>query len=151
MVAAFYRLTIDMRLLNLITQTDNQPMPNIADVIDRFFGNKHFTGHDVQDAFWAVPLAPCDRFKTAFETQNMLLEWLVIPQGCKNGAVMFARVVAHYFDDAGNDIDKYQVDIFVHSPNIVSHLRANEVVYERSRTAGLCFKLSKSHFYYSRH
>jgi hypothetical protein len=150
LVAAFYRLTIDMRLLNIITKDDLHPMPRIADVIDRFFGNKHFTGHDVQDAFWAVPLADCDRHKTAFETQNMLLEWMVIPQGCKNGAVMFARVVSHYFGDVMPDIDKYQDDIFVHSKNIAKHLIANQVVYDRARLAGLCFSLNKSHFNYYR-
>ena len=105
-VGKFYRLTIDMRLLNAITKKDEGGLPLIADCIDRFHGNRYFSHHDVQDAFWAVSLAPCDRHNSAFQTLNHLLEWQAIPQGCKNGATMFARIAAHYFSNLPDDIDK---------------------------------------------
>ena len=73
-VSRFYRLTIDMRLLNQITLDDQHPLPKLMDVIDRFYGNKHFVSHDVQDAFWAVPLKESDRHKTVFEILYHLLE-----------------------------------------------------------------------------
>jgi hypothetical protein len=142
-VSKFYRMTIDMRLLNIITEADLHPLPRVADCLDRFYNNNNFSSHDVQDAFWAVPLAECDRHKTAFETLNHLLEWLVIPQGCKNGATMFARVVTHYFADMHEDIDKYQDDIFIHSKDSASHMARHEEVMDRARTARLCFSKEK--------
>jgi hypothetical protein len=71
-VSKFYRMTIDMCLLNIITEADRHPLPRVADCLDRFYNNNYFSSHDVQDAFWAVPLAECDRHKTAFETLNHL-------------------------------------------------------------------------------
>ena len=54
-VARFYRLTIDMRLLNEITVDDQHLLPKLMDIIDRFYGNRHFASHDVQDAFCSTP------------------------------------------------------------------------------------------------
>jgi hypothetical protein len=120
------------------------------DVIDRFYGNKHFASHDVQDAFWAVPLKESDRHKTAFEILHHLLEWNVIPQGCKNGAVMFARVVATYFGNLSEGISHYQDDLFVHNSGIRAHLADHRKLFDRAREASMVFSLRKSHFNYHR-
>jgi hypothetical protein len=149
-VSRFYRLTIDMRLLNQITVDDQHPLPKLMDVIDRFYGNKHFASHDVQDAFWAVPLKESDRHKTAFEILHHLLEWNVIPQGCKNGAVMFARVVAAYFGNLSEGIGHYQDDLFVHNNSIRAHLADHRKLFDRAREASMVFSLRKSHFNYHR-
>ena len=63
---------------------------------------------------------------------------------------MFARVVAHYFADMHEDIDKYQDDIFIHSKDSASHMIRHEEVFDRARLARLCFSLKKSHFNYRR-
>jgi hypothetical protein len=139
-----------MRLLNQITVDDQHPLPKLADILDRFYGHRHFASHDVQDAFWAVPLAEEHRHKTAFETLNHLLEWCVIPQGCKNGAVMFARVVARYFGNLSKNISHYQDDLFVRGKNIKEHLDSHRLLFERAREASMVFSLRKSHFNYHR-
>ena len=72
LVAAFYRLTVDLRLLNSVTVPDAQPMPRIEDILNSFVGNEFFSCFDVKDAFWTVLLAVADRHKTAFATHNML-------------------------------------------------------------------------------
>ncbi len=57
-----------------------------------------------------MPLKDSDRHKTAFEILHYLLEWNVIPQGCKNGTVMFTLVVATYFGNFSEG--HYQDDLF---------------------------------------
>ena len=93
LVCQFYRVTGDLRMLNSVTVPDMQPMPRLIDVLDSFGRDSHFSAFDLQDGFWCILLHIDDRHKTAFATHNMLLEWTVNPQGSKNGAVVFARVI----------------------------------------------------------
>ena len=96
-VSEFYRLTVNLKMLNAVTVADAQPMPLCKDVLDEFAGCNHFSGMDLKDAFWTVPLHPDDRHKTAFATHDMLLQWCVCPQGSKNGATVFARIIQSIF------------------------------------------------------
>ena len=66
MIAGFYRLCVDLRLLNAVTVSDAHPMPKVIDIFNEFAGSSHFTAFDVTDAFWSVCLAVQDRHKTAF-------------------------------------------------------------------------------------
>jgi len=86
-IGTFYRCTIDLTPLNKVTISDEHPMPNCMDIIDRFQGCNHFTSADACDAFWLCELDERDRFKTAFQTSERLMEWNVMPQGHKNSAV----------------------------------------------------------------
>ena len=92
-IGQFYRLTIDLRLLNAITVLDGHPLPNIQDILNQMFGCVHFSAFDIKDAFWSIIVAPHDRHKFAFSTHDELLQWIVVPQGSKGGATFFARVV----------------------------------------------------------
>ena len=87
-VATFYRLTLDLRLLNNIMIADVHPMPQTADVINQLRGKTHYSCFDSQDAFWCMKLAEQDRYKTAFATHNGHYHWRVMPQGGKNCAVV---------------------------------------------------------------
>ena len=69
-VATFYRMTVDMRLLNAATITDKHPMPRAIDVINSMQGMSYFSCGDIMDAFWGIKLAEIDRHKTAFATHD---------------------------------------------------------------------------------
>jgi len=60
-VADFYRLTVNLKLLNAVTIPDAHPMPVCADVIAEFSGDSHFTSMDMKDAFWCLPVCAADR------------------------------------------------------------------------------------------
>lgn len=106
---------MDFRCLNDITVPDQFPMPNTQDVIDRFTGCSYFSTFDLADAFFLVKLAEADRYKTAFSTHNMLLQWMSMPQGAKNSAVFFSRVMAKEFSDRPATVDPFQDDLSVHA------------------------------------
>ena len=78
----------------------------------------------------------------------MLLQWTVCPQGSKNGATVFARVVQSMFQGAPDTISVYQDDIFNHRKNIADHLKGMEFIFERLRKKGLVAKLKKCKFNY---
>ena len=99
LVAAFYRLTVDLRLLNALTVPDRQPMPRISDVLDSFAGDQFFSCFDIKDAFWTVLLALSDRHKTAFATHNTLYQWCRMPQGSRAGANTWARIIQSCLED----------------------------------------------------
>ena len=131
-------------MLNDITIPDSHSMPNVQDTIEGFLGCSHFSCFDVQDAFWAVRLNQADQYKTAFATHNMLLEWLVIPQGCMNGAVFFARVIQQIFQDSPKTLSAFQDDVFAHTKTFNELLEAMDEACERMLSNNLVFKLSKT-------
>jgi hypothetical protein len=142
-VEDFYRLTVNLKMLNSVTVADSQPMPLCRDILDEFVGCLHFTSMDLKDAFWTVPVHPDDRHKTAFATHDMLLQWCVCPQGSKNGATVFARIIKSIFRGKPEEISVYQDDIFNHSKNILKHLEGLEFTFGRLRQRGLFAKVTQ--------
>ena len=51
MIAGFYRLCVDLRLLNAVTVSDAHPMPKVTDILNEFADSLHFSAFDVTDAF----------------------------------------------------------------------------------------------------
>jgi hypothetical protein len=130
-VGQFYRLTIDLRLLNAITVLDGHPLPNIQDILNQMFGCVHFSAFDIKDAFWSIIVAPHDRHKFAFSTHDELLQWVVVPQGSKGGATFFARVVQHVFVNAPKEIAKYQDDVYGFTKDFMTLLATHRETYRR--------------------
>ena len=111
-------------MLNAVTIPDAQPMPKVVDVLNQFHGDSHLSTIDLKDAFWSVLLAVADRHKTAFATHDMLLQWMACPQGSRNGATVFARIIQQIFMGALRTISVYQDDIFLYAKNIQGLLAA---------------------------
>jgi RNase H-like domain found in reverse transcriptase/Integrase zinc binding domain/Reverse transcriptase (RNA-dependent DNA polymerase) len=149
-IAAFYRFTMDMTMLNAVTRADNHPMPNSLDCLEGFQGHINFSAQDMADGFWNIGLHPDDRHKTAFATHNMLLEWRVCIQGAKNAAVYFARMIQDVFNEAPRNITVFQDDVFTHSKGIKELLIMQQIGYDRLETKCLFFKRSKARLNYPR-
>jgi hypothetical protein len=101
------------------------PLQLVNDILDNFYGSEHYSTFDIKDAFWCCLLHPDSRRKSAFSTHNDLLEWIVMPQGCRNAATFFARIVQEVFRDAPRSIQKYQDDVFAHHKIILGLLQAH--------------------------
>ena len=143
LVAAFYRLTVDLRLLNSVTVPDAQPMPRIEDILNSFVGNEFFSCFDVKDAFWTVLLAVADRHKTAFATHNMLYQWCRCPQGSRCGANVWSRIIQSCLKDRPHTVDPYQDDIFAHGRGISEMLSGIRYMFKSLSARNLTVKLSK--------
>ncbi|UYV83267.1 K02A2.6-like [Cordylochernes scorpioides] len=79
------RLCIDFRKLNLITKTENSPIPLLEEILDRLGNAKMFASLDIKHAYWHIPIAETHKGKTAFVCQQGCYEWNRMPYGLKNG------------------------------------------------------------------
>ena len=55
----------DFRRLNLVTETDQYPLPNMLDLADRLNGYCTFSKIDLRKGYWQVPMSKDDIAKTA--------------------------------------------------------------------------------------
>jgi hypothetical protein len=67
------RMCIDFRGLNEVTIKDAFPLPRIDDSIAKLGSAKYFSGVDVSNAFWQIPLREEDQHMTAFAVMRQQL------------------------------------------------------------------------------
>jgi hypothetical protein len=115
----------------------------MLDIIDACAGDKYFSAFDLQDGFWCILLHIADRHKTAFATHNMLLEWTVCPQGSKNGAVVFARIIQNVMRGAPATVSVFQDDIFNHTSSFADLMDAHQFTFDALSARGLTAKMKK--------
>ena len=130
------RLCIDFRKLNSITLFDNEPIPQLDEIMTRLNKAKYFSKLDLSKGYFQVPLKEeCKQF-TAFKTSMGLMEFNYLPFGLSTAAPTFQRAmykalhhlpfVASYFDD-----------ILIFSDSWEEHLKHIDSTLEA---------LSKAHF-----
>lgn len=87
------RFCVDYRKLNEITTKDSFPLPRIDDIFDQLSQSLYFTKLDFKNGYFQIPLAHHDRPKTAFSTRDDHYQFMVLPQGIKNGPPTFQRII----------------------------------------------------------
>jgi hypothetical protein len=150
-VRVLYRLTNDMRCLNDRTWLDPFPLQSIPRLLDELHGSDRFSGNDIPDAFFSVVMESMSCPYTAFQTPDGHFQYTIMPQGSKNAASHFARVIHSILSpiktvatDVNHRILWYQDDVCNHSKGLVSHLNAQQRVYNALRDNNLIFKVAKS-------
>ena len=103
------RLCIDFRKLNSVTIFDNEPIPQMDEMVTRITKAKYFTKLDLTKGYWQIPLKENCKQYTAFQTSLGLMEFNYLPFGLSTAAPTFQRAmnkvlghlkfVASYFDD----------------------------------------------------
>ena len=150
-VATFFRLCVDLRMLNAKTIPDRFPLPRIDDLLESIpRGCGRFSISDIADAFFKCELKKEDRHKTAFKTHNRHLQFAVLPQGFINSPSVFCRLIAKTFE--GVDRRKFSAyidDVLNHTEDFGEHLDIQQDTYARLRGSQLTLKLSKTHLNYS--
>ena len=146
-VQNLYRFTSDMRRVNEATKLVNFPMPNIPDLINKCQGKDRYTCLDLEDAFFVVKCAEESRHLTAFMTPDGLFEYLVMVQGGKCSANVFAKIVSEVFYPLRDQpFMWYQDDLVNHeNTDVVEHMQMQERIYTQCRKYHLILKPSKAH------
>jgi hypothetical protein len=88
-----WRLCGDFRRLNLVTEADVNPLPNMLDFPDRLSGCTVFSKIDPRKGYWQVPVRPEDRPKTAVIMPFGLFEFLCMPFGLCNAGSSFQHMM----------------------------------------------------------
>ena len=79
--------------MNLYTELDAYPMPNVLQMVQDMSQYKYFSTFDLKSAYHQIPINPEDCKYTAFEVDGELWEFTVIPFGVTNGVSAFQRTI----------------------------------------------------------
>jgi hypothetical protein len=138
----------DFRLLNLITEADKYPLPNMTDITSRLAGCTVFSKLDLKKGYHQVPVHPDDVSKTAIITPFGLFEFLRMPFGLKNAGMTFQRFMDQVLGDLPFTV-VYLDDILVASPDRQSHVGHLREVLSRLKAQGLVLNKDKCEFFRS--
>ena len=92
-----WRFVIDFTKLNLATEKEGWPIPNIELMLLRIGERrpKFFIVLDLTNGYFQIPLSVESRVYTAFLASNQgLFEWLRLPMGLKGAPAFFQRVLS---------------------------------------------------------
>lgn len=142
-----YRLVVDYRRLNAITIKDRYPLPRIEDEINKLGGNKYFTGLDLAQGFYQVPMEEESVEKTAFVTPDGHYEFLRMLFGLSNSPAVFQRLINKALGELKDSIAfPYIDDIIIPSVTVKEGLERLELVLIKLRDNNLTLRLSKCKF-----
>ena len=83
----------DFRRLNLVTEPDVYPLPNMLDFAAKAAGCTVFSKIDLRKGYHQIPVNPADVPKTAITTPFGLFEYLRMGFGLRNAGASFQRHV----------------------------------------------------------
>ena len=141
------RFCVDYRKINAVTHKDAYPIPRVDDTLDTLSGSTWFSTIDLKSGYWQVEMAPTDREKTAFCTQEGLFEFNVMPFGLCNAPATFQRLMDCVL--AGLQWLSclvYIDDIIIIGRSFEEHLHHLQQVLDHLKSAGLKIQPSKCHF-----
>lgn len=143
-----WRLVVDYRKLNLITESDNFPIPNMTDILDQLGNAKYFSTLDLSAGYHQILLKESDREKTAFSTGYNHYEWCRMPMGLKSAGHTFQRIMNRVLSPVnGKEAFVYLDDIVIYSSTIEEHLQRLKKVLDCLRGSNLKLKPSKCNFF----
>ena len=143
-----WRLCVDYRALNALTEADRYPLPLVKETLRTLSQAKWFSKIDIRAAFHKLRIKEGDEHLTAFRTRFGLFEWLVCPFGLTGAPATFQRYINSALKEAlGNFATAYLDDILIHSNGTrADHMRKVRRVLSLLREAGLYADLKKCRF-----
>ena len=139
-----WRFCVDYRRLNKVTIKDVYPLPRIDDILDSLQGAKYFSALDLKSGYWQIELEEKDKSKTAFVTPDGLYEFNVMPFGLSNAPSTFERLMDNVLRGLKWKICLcYIDDVVVFSPDIETHLKRLEAIFQCFEEAGLSLNAKK--------
>ena len=81
----------DFHCLNLISEADCYPLPNMVDFTSILAGATIFSKLDLKKGYHQIPVYPSDIKKTTIITTFGLFKFLRMPFGLKNASITFQR------------------------------------------------------------
>ncbi len=135
----------DFHRLNLVTEPDTYPLPNMLDFSARVAGCKVFSKIDLRKGYYQIPMHPADIRKTTICTPLGLFEFRRMPFGLRNLGNTFQRMTDRIL--AGlSFVFCYLDDIIKASRDEQEHLEHLREVFSRLREASLVINAEKCVF-----
>jgi hypothetical protein len=135
----------DFWRLNLVTEPDVYPLPNMLDFSERLSGCTIFSKIDLRKGYWQVPVRPEDKPKTAVIMPFGLFQFRRMPFGLRNAGSSFQRMMDRALSGLGFAYC-YLDDLRIASPDLQSHKQHLAAVFKRLRDFGLVINREKCVF-----
>lgn len=143
-----YRMVIDYRKLNSVTESDQFRPPRIDDTLESLGAGRIFSALDLRSGFYQLPVEGSSIPKTAFITSFGLFEFVRMPFGLKNGPAEYQRVMERILEGLlGKICLVYLDDIIIFSKNLEDHESDLSQVMTRLMKAGITLKVNKCEFF----
>ena len=146
-----WRVCIDYRDLNAISEMDAYPLPRIDELFAKLSGARWFTKMDLKAGFHQIPMSDDSIQYTAFRVGVPLdgcshFEWTVMPMGLSTAPASFQR----WMEDALQGLESttlvYLDDVLVFSSEEKQHRSDVRQVVQRFKERKMRVKLEKSEF-----
>lgn len=138
------RFCVDYRKLNSVTVIDNEPIPNIEEIMSEIGEAKYFSKIDLSKGYWQIPVDERDKEKTAFVTPEGQYQFRVLPFGMVNAPAVFTRMMRKLLEGLPHVVH-YIDDVLVYSQTWEEHMDDLRRVFQRLREAHLTARPSKCH------
>ena len=92
-------MRVDYRSLNMVTVSEQWPLPRIDDILDGLLCSKWFSTLDLKTGYYQVAMSPNSIAKTAFVTPDGNWECLRLPFGLRNAPSHFSKIMYEALGD----------------------------------------------------
>ena len=146
-----WRVCIDYRDLNAISEMDAYPLPRIEDLFTKLSRAQWFTKVDLKSGFHQIPMSEESVKFTAFRIGIPLdgcshYEWTVMPMGLSTAPASFQRWMEKSLEGLEESTLVYLDDVLIYSETEQQHRTDVRRVLQRFKEKSMLVKLSKSEF-----
>lgn len=142
-----WRIVIDFRRLNELTDQDAYPLPNIDDILGQLGNAKFFSALDHSSGLHQIPMNKESKQYTAFSTPQGHYQFNRMPFGLKNAPATFQRMMDTALRGLINqNCFVYLDDIIIFGQSIEEHNKNLSIVLQRLRELGLKIQPDKCEF-----
>lgn len=142
-----YRMCVDYRALNKITEKERYPLPIIQDLLDMLVDKKVFCCLDLANSYHQIKINESSRPLTGFVTQDGHYQYRMMSFGLCNAPSIFQRAMNQILGPVVHKCaEVYIDDVIVWGVNKEECLRNLRKVLELIDAAGVKLKRSKCSF-----
>ena len=143
-----WRMCIDFRDLNKVTEKESYPLPNLDASLNILRKARFLSKIDLLKAFHQVPLEETCKMYTAFALPGLgLLQFSRIPFGVTDDPKIFQRLMDKIITpDLEPIVLTYQDDIVIATETFDEHIKYLKIVLKKLVEAGLSINPEKCDF-----
>ncbi|GBO41466.1 Retrovirus-related Pol polyprotein from transposon 412 [Araneus ventricosus] len=127
-----FRMVVDYRLLNSVTESFKICLPKIADILHEISGKKWYSVLDLKSAFFQIKLKNSDKQKLAFCSELGNFQPTRLPFGSKNSTSYFHLLTSKCLDDLKGPNIQFFLDDIIIAANSISEMNTRlQLVFDR--------------------